>query len=47
MTCVEIDHDGGDRIGEAADTWRDRNRVGWETLLPHFVPRNNKIRAVR
>ncbi len=22
--------------GEAAETWRDRNRVGWQTLIPYF-----------
>jgi hypothetical protein len=36
-TRIEIEHRGWDRLGEAADQWRDRNRVGWDTLLPHFL----------
>jgi hypothetical protein len=35
-TRVEIEHRGWERLGDVADVWRDRNRVGWETLLPHF-----------
>jgi uncharacterized protein YndB with AHSA1/START domain len=31
-TEVRIDHRGG-----RADAWRDRNRRGWETLLPSYV----------
>jgi hypothetical protein len=34
---VEIEHRGWERLGAGADVWRDRNRVGWETLLPHFA----------
>jgi len=38
-TRIEIEHRGWEQLGEAADQWRDRNRVGWDTLLPHFVAR--------
>ena len=36
-TRIEIEHRGWEQLGEAADQWRDRNQVGWDTLLPHFV----------
>lgn len=36
-TRVEIEHGGWERLGDTAGVWRDRNRVGWETLLPHFA----------
>jgi hypothetical protein len=36
-TRVEIEHRGWERLGAEGDTWRDRNRGGWATLLPHFV----------
>jgi hypothetical protein len=36
-TRVEIEHRGWERLGERADNWRDRNRIGWDTLLPHFA----------
>ena len=36
-TLVEIEHRGWERLGATADRWRNRNRVGWETLLPHFA----------
>ncbi len=36
-TTVEITHRGWDRLGTDADTWRDRNRIGWTTLLPHYT----------
>jgi hypothetical protein len=36
VTRVEIEHRGWERMGKAGDDWRDRNRAGWETLLPHF-----------
>jgi uncharacterized protein YndB with AHSA1/START domain len=34
-TRVEIEHRGWDRLGDAVD-WRDRNRDGWQTLLPYY-----------
>jgi uncharacterized protein YndB with AHSA1/START domain len=36
-TRVEIEHGGWERLGDEAETWRDRNLGGWTTLLPHFV----------
>jgi uncharacterized protein YndB with AHSA1/START domain len=33
----EIEHRGWERLGSAAGQWRDHNRAGWETLLPHFL----------
>jgi Activator of Hsp90 ATPase homolog 1-like protein len=36
-TRVEIEHRGWERLGADAETWRDRNRGGWATLLPHFI----------
>lgn len=35
-TRVEIVHLGWERLGEAAETWRDRNVRAWETLLPSY-----------
>jgi uncharacterized protein YndB with AHSA1/START domain len=35
-TKVEIEHAGWERLGDAADAWRERNHGGWTTLL-HFV----------
>jgi uncharacterized protein YndB with AHSA1/START domain len=36
-TRVEIVHSGWERLGAEGQEWRDRNRGGWDTLLPHFV----------
>ena len=36
-TRIEIEHRGWERLGATAGTWRDRNRAGWQTLLPHFA----------
>ncbi len=36
-TRVEIEHRGWERLGAAGDEWRDRNRAGWQGLLPHYV----------
>jgi Activator of Hsp90 ATPase homolog 1-like protein len=36
-TRLEIEHRGWERLGATADAWRDRNRIGWETVLPHFT----------
>jgi uncharacterized protein YndB with AHSA1/START domain len=35
-TRVEIEHAGWERLGVHGDAWRDRNRQGWATLLPHY-----------
>jgi hypothetical protein len=44
-TRLEIEHRGWERLGATADTWRDRNRIGWETLLPHFAADEKKPAA--
>ena len=36
-TRVEIEHTGWEVLGDEAETWRDKNRGGWDALLPHFV----------
>ena len=36
-TRVEIEHRGWERLGSEGPSWRDRNRGGWEGLLPHFI----------
>ncbi len=36
-TRVEIEHRGWERLGAQGETWRDANRGGWNTLLPHYV----------
>ena len=36
-TRIEIEHAGWERLGGAGPQWRDRNRMGWTTLLPHFL----------
>jgi uncharacterized protein YndB with AHSA1/START domain len=36
-TRVEIEQRGWERLGEAGDDWRARNRLGWESLLPHYL----------
>jgi uncharacterized protein YndB with AHSA1/START domain len=36
-TRVEIEHRGWERLGAGGQDWRERNRAGWETLLPHYL----------
>ncbi|MGD0391213.1 MAG: SRPBCC domain-containing protein [Acidimicrobiales bacterium] len=36
VTRVEIEHRGWDRLGAEGKQWREQNRAGWRTLLPHF-----------
>lgn len=36
-TRVEIEHSGWEHLGDGAEELRNRNRLGWRTLLPHFV----------
>ena len=36
-TLIDIHHDGWERLGAGAQQWRDRNRIGWETLVPHYL----------
>lgn len=35
-TRVQIEQRGWERFGEQAGPWRDRNRISWDSLLPHF-----------
>jgi uncharacterized protein YndB with AHSA1/START domain len=35
-TAVRIEHRGWERLGSAAETRRDRNRRGWESVTPRF-----------
>jgi hypothetical protein len=42
---VEIEHRGWERLGGAAGEWRERNRAGWQALLPHYLAEIEK-RAV-
>jgi len=35
-TLVEIEHRAWERLGAGGQEWRDRNRGGWESLLPHY-----------
>jgi len=44
-TRVEIEHRGWERLGNAAGEWRDRNRAGWQTLLPHYLAAIEKLAA--
>jgi uncharacterized protein YndB with AHSA1/START domain len=37
QTLVEIAHRGWERLGAGGPDWRERNRGGWSTLLPHYV----------
>jgi uncharacterized protein YndB with AHSA1/START domain len=36
-TRVDIEHRGWEVLGAEGETWRDRNRGGWATLLPWYV----------
>jgi hypothetical protein len=36
-TRVDIVHTGWERLGADGTTWRNRNRGGWSSLLPHFA----------
>ncbi len=36
ITKVHIEHTGWERLGAEGQEWRDRNRGGWESLLPHY-----------
>ena len=37
VTDIRIEHRGWERLGGDGETWRDRNRGGWSTLLPHYL----------
>lgn len=34
---VEIEHRGWERLGALGPDWREANKGGWRTLLPHFT----------
>ena len=36
-TLVVIEHRGWDRLGTFGTDWREANKGGWSTLLPHFI----------
>jgi hypothetical protein len=36
-TLVDIHHHGWERLGAAGPQWRDLNRMGWQTLVPHYI----------
>jgi hypothetical protein len=41
-TRVEIEHRRWEALGAEGESWRDRNRGGWGTLLPPFVAAANE-----
>lgn len=36
-TVVAIEHRGWDRLGALGPDWREANKGGWSTLLPHYI----------
>jgi hypothetical protein len=36
-TRVEIEHCGWEGLGESAGLWRQRNQIGWDSLIPHYT----------
>jgi uncharacterized protein YndB with AHSA1/START domain len=36
-TRIVIEHSGWERLGPTGDAWRERNRAGWGSLIPHFI----------
>ena len=42
-TRVDIHHDGWERLGAAADRWRDRNVFGWTTTYPAFIAAAERV----
>lgn len=37
VTAIRIEHRGWQRLGAPASIWRERNRAGWDSLLPHYL----------
>jgi uncharacterized protein YndB with AHSA1/START domain len=37
-TRIEVEHRGWERLGTRADGLRNRNRLGWDAFLEHYVP---------
>jgi hypothetical protein len=36
-TRVEIEHRGWEALGETGGLWRERNQIGWDSLIPHYT----------
>jgi uncharacterized protein YndB with AHSA1/START domain len=36
-TLVVVEHRGWERLGALGPDWREANKGGWSTLLPHYV----------
>ena len=36
-TRLDIVHSGWERLGAGREKWRDANKGGWDSLLPHFL----------
>lgn len=36
-TRVSIEHRGWERLGAEGRQWRERNKAGWDGLLPHYM----------
>lgn len=41
-TRIEIEHRGWDQLGTEAAEMRDRNVIGWQTVVPHFIDEINR-----
>jgi hypothetical protein len=37
ITRIEIEHRGWEQLGAEGAELRDRNQIGWESLMPHFL----------
>jgi uncharacterized protein YndB with AHSA1/START domain len=37
LTRVVIEQRGWERFGDEAQSWRARNRTGWDSLVPHYI----------
>ena len=37
-TRIDVEHRGWDRLGARADVLRNRNRLGWDAFLAHYIP---------
>ena len=37
ITRIEIEHRGWERLGAQGAELRDRNQIGWEALMPHYL----------
>ncbi len=46
-TRVEIEHRGWERLADAGEQRRDRNRAGWQGVLPHFMAAIREMAAIK